>query len=95
MLVIPPIADAEIDEAIAYLNSQKTGLGLEFLDELYDLLRLIEINPRCCPWHDDRFRRGHLKRFKFNVIYEPEPDPIVIAIYHHARDEKYWRGRVQ
>ena len=48
-LIIQPEAEADLDEAYAYLEEQKAGLGFEFLASLTDVTTLIEEVPEIYP----------------------------------------------
>lgn len=92
-LLVP--AAEELDEAIAYYNTQVAGLGDAFLLEALRVFGLIRQYPR--GWHplDGEIRRCRLSRFPYGVVYMPEPDEIlVIAIAHLHRRPAYWKGRV-
>lgn len=88
-------AEREWDESIAYYESQRKGLGIE-LFSIYDLIVAIGRNPRRCGWHDAKYRRCASRRFRFVVIYDPEPTPpLILAIHHAARRPDYWRYRIK
>jgi hypothetical protein len=44
-LLISPIAKAEIIDTTKWYNKQKKGLGLEFISEIENSIRIIENKP--------------------------------------------------
>ncbi len=44
-IVIRPLAEEDLDEAIFWYNEQKEKLGEEFLFEFRDTLKVVSLNP--------------------------------------------------
>ncbi len=44
-VIIQPEAEAELDEAYAFFESQQAGLGFELLANLSETISLLEDNP--------------------------------------------------
>jgi hypothetical protein len=69
-----PEADAESRAAAQWYENQSRGLGVQFLDELFDTLRSIEQHPRRFAKSRQRttreVRRAALSRFPYLVVYE-------------------------
>lgn len=93
-LIIRPIAAAEIDEAYLWYESQRTGLGEEFLAEVNGTLDTIrEIPELYAVMHRDT-RRAMLVRFPYSLLYRlVNKQVIVVACFHGKRDPKRWQGR--
>ena len=88
-------ADAEFQEAIDYYNSQGTGLGFEFSDEVKSAVARIRNYPKAWTPLSRRTRRCQVHRFPYSRIYELRSDLIVIvAIQHHRRKPENWRKRL-
>ena len=90
------VAQAELDEAYIWYETQAHGLGDAFLAEALKAFRLIERHPQA--WHPltDGVRRCRLARFPYGVIYAPEgSDILVLAIAHAHRAPVYWRDRMR
>lgn len=90
-----PAAQLELDEAFAYLEGEKTGLGYRFTADVDDALRRIQMYP--LAWHPlgHNLRRCHLKHFRYGVIYRIRGGQAeVIAIAHDSRRLRYWRNRL-
>ena len=88
--------EAEIDgfEAALWYESERPGLGLEFLDAVREALRQIERMPLRFPVVSGDVRRALLRRFPFGVFFFVEGDSAtVIAILHLHRDPSSWERR--
>jgi toxin ParE2 len=85
ILLISQAAQRDIDQAIAFYEIQRTGLGLEFAAELDAAFKLIENFPSA--WHpmSRNSRRCRLNRFPFGVIYQAKQDQIIVIAVSHAR----------
>lgn len=75
---IRPLATIEIIEAYDWYESQQTGLGLEFLDELENFQSSLLANPLTYSYYEEPLRQGKLNRFPFVVVYELYETTIVI-----------------
>jgi toxin ParE2 len=90
------IAAAELDEAVAWYETQARGLGDAFLAEALKTFRLIERHPHAWNPLTDSIRRCRLARFPYGVIYVPQgSDILVLAIAHAHPAPVYWRDRMQ
>ncbi len=84
----------EIDEAYAWYEEQRRGLGEEFLAEVQRVLDRIEQNPEIYAPIYQTVRHDRVKRFAYTVYYRIELDRIVvIAVHHSKRDAKHWQSR--
>lgn len=82
----------EIREAAAFYESRATGLGADFLDEVDAAVDRILSFPEAWGSLGGRYRRCHLRRFPYSVIYEILPDEIVVvSVFHHSRKPRSWR----
>ncbi len=78
-ITIRPLATIEIIEAYDWYESQQTGLGLKFLDELENLQSSLIANPLTYSYYDEpSVRQGKLNRFPYVVVYEVYETTIVI-----------------
>ena len=90
------VAQQELDEAIAYFNSESPGLGDAFLLETVAAIDRIRRFPEA--WHPlgDEIRRCRLRRFPYGLIYSKDEEGILIlAIAHTHREPGYWRDRLR
>ena len=81
------IAKREMDESIAWYESQREQLGLEFGVEIQRTLLSISDNPAQFPLTRGDIRRALLRRFPCGVHYLIEDNQIiVVAIFHVKRN---------
>lgn len=87
-------ADAEFDQAVAYYEGCRLGLGLEFAEEVYAAIaRVLEFPTAWAPM-SKMTRRCLVSRFPFGVIYQVKSDAIlIVAVADLRRRPGYWRGR--
>src|ERR1700730_3114151 len=89
-------ADSELNEAIAYYNGERAGLGFEFADEIKEALERIRNYPEAWRLLSKRVRRCQVHRFPYSIIYEVRRDLlIIVAIQHHRRKPESWRTRLK
>ncbi len=100
MIVIHLLDEArdEVLQAASWYEGEKSGLGLELIQELSETLRSIEQRPDRFPMLETRGsprqRRAILSRFPYMVIYDIDGDEVfVTAFAHTARRPNYWRHR--
>lgn len=88
-------AELEVDEAIAYFDQQREGLGDRFEKDLQDTVSFIAERPlagKALMLHVRKFR---LRTFRYNVIYAVDVDEVIIvAVAHHRRRPGYWNSRL-
>lgn len=79
-------AQGEMNEAAAWYERQREGLGNEFLDDVERCLARIGVTPHAAiVWRDD-VRRRHVGRFPYHVFYRVTPSEVdVVAIAHEKR----------
>ena len=94
-----PEVEADVAEAARWYESQQSGLGAEFVEEIILVWDALAKNPllnaRRHPRKNVRWR--YPERFPYRVIYEVsevEHSVIVAAVLHAARDDKHWRKRM-
>jgi plasmid stabilization system protein ParE len=88
------VAEAEQVEAAAYYESQRTGLGSEFVEELDRTAGRILEFPNAWSPSSRNTRACQMKRFPYSMIYRNYDDEIVvIALQHHSRDPRRWEDR--
>lgn len=83
------IARTEFDEAVAWYESERPGLGLEFNMSVDALLTAITQQPTLFRQVRGPIRRAVLKRFPYTSHFLDEPSGIVVlAVYHAARNPR-------
>ncbi len=94
-VVFRRIARNEYDEAVAWYEGERAGLGLEFKDAVDAALTTIANTPLVFRRVRGRIRRAVVKRFPYTIHFIDEPQRIVVlAVYHAARDphQLLWRS---
>ncbi|MEW6448796.1 MAG: type II toxin-antitoxin system RelE/ParE family toxin [Bacillota bacterium] len=87
-------ARTDVAQAAHWYEAQRSGLGIEFLNELDRLLARVAENPLQFPEIEVGVRRGLLRRFPFGVYFLTRADRIeVIAVLHLHRKPGIWKGR--
>ncbi|MCB9760182.1 MAG: type II toxin-antitoxin system RelE/ParE family toxin [Alphaproteobacteria bacterium] len=94
-LAFKPEALDELEEAAAWYEARRPGLGMEFLAEIERLNRLIRDHPEACPiWRVGYpYRRAVARRFPYVLFYLVEDRVVVMAVAHARREPGYWLGR--
>jgi plasmid stabilization system protein ParE len=88
------IAQQEVDDAFRWFEERTEGKGLEFLDELDRVVRLIRTFPFAALEIEPEIRRSLLPRFPYAVVYGVEDQTlVVIAVAHTHREPRYWIDR--
>ena len=90
------LAQQEVDEAVAWFGERADGKGVDFLDELDRIVRLVKTYPFAAPQIDLEIRRRLFARFPYSLIYGIDHNTIVvIAVAHSRRAPHYWVDRLQ
>jgi plasmid stabilization system protein ParE len=93
-LVFPAEVKGEVDDACAWYERQREGLGEEFLAEVEEVLNRVQQNPEAHAVIYRGVRRALVRRFSYAVYYRLDPTRIeVIAVQHSKRDPTRWRSR--
>ncbi len=88
-------AQSEVDDAVAWYDSQSRGLGTQFLDDVDRTIRRITAYPLSSVEIDQGIRRCLLSRFPYGVIYGIDSGTvIVVAVAHLHREPRYWIDRL-
>jgi len=89
-----PDAETDVADAAAWYESQKAGLGAEFLDEILNTCSGIAENPELYPLIHRKTRRAVIHKFPFVIYYRVENRLIsIIAVMHGSRDPNKWKNR--
>ena len=88
-------AEAEVDEAIEYFDSQRDGLGDRFEEDLRSTVVALTARPLTGRVISGRVRKFRLRTFRYNVIYVIDDDvAVIVAVAHHRRRPGYWQTRL-
>lgn len=89
-LIIKPRAILMTKEAYDWYETQKPGLGEEFLDELDTVYYKLESHPAYFGKVKKNFRQAALKRFPFVIVYEIiRTEVVVFAVFHTRKNPKF------
>ncbi|MGQ0658772.1 MAG: type II toxin-antitoxin system RelE/ParE family toxin [Chromatiales bacterium] len=81
---------------IIYYSEAEAGLGARFAAAVEEAAARALAYPRSGSPFGSNTRRVLVNGFPFSLIYQPEPEGIVIfAVAHHARRPYYWQSRVR
>ncbi len=88
-LLVTSFAREDLNDAMTWYESQKEGLGIDFLLEFYDLCNFVEINPQINQIVYSSYRRFRMKRFPYLVYYavdERTSDKrmVIVAVFHSS-----------
>ena len=92
--IVRPRAERDIQSAYDWYESQRRGLGEEFLTAVRERLGAIRDFPEAHPLLYRDIRRAVVSRFPYLIFYIVRPGRVaVLAILHHARDPAVWPRR--
>ena len=100
-LPIHPAALIDLDEAMAYYEEERAGLGLELLDAIAETVAFAAEVPaggerRGSELDPYETRRFLVKRFPYLVYVARIGDRRqIVAIAHASRRPGYWRDRLK
>ena len=88
------LAEAELNDAIGYYETEQIGLGAAFLAEIRRSTAAIVEFPEASPIVRGTVRRRLCGRFPYALLYEQHVDEIrVLAVMHLKRRPNYWINR--
>jgi plasmid stabilization system protein ParE len=97
---LDPRAADELDQAAAWYERQRVGLGRDLVLAVGAAVRALARSPRAGAPVDRvdptiDVRRVRVRRFPYQVVYVMHAeDIVVIAVAHDRRRQGYWAGRV-
>ena len=76
-------AKTDLGSAFQWYETKQEGLGLRFLTELENSIKILEKEPHIFQIRANSLRYCHLNRFPYVLVYEIENQDIVIyAVFH-------------
>ena len=89
------VAEAELDEAIAYYEDKESGLGLRFFSEVMSSVDRIVAYPRAWPGISENCQRCRTKVFPYGIVFQKRDEEIlIVAIAALHREPNYWKNRL-
>lgn len=93
-LLLESEAKADLTEAFDWYESQRRGLGSEYLAEVASVLEDIERSPEAYAIVQGQTRRALVHRFPYAVFYVVDPELVAVtAVMHGRRDPRRWQER--
>ncbi len=90
-----PEAKDDLRQAYRWYENREPGLGEELLCCIEECELTIRQYPQLYPIATGKFRRAFIRRFPYEVIYEPTDDTLTIyAVFHCSQDPRKWRSRL-
>jgi len=84
-------AKQELEDAVAFYQTEQIGLGNAFKNEIKSSLKRISEHPEAWSIELNEVRKALLHRFPYKILYSIEKDCILIlAIAHQHRKPDYW-----
>ncbi len=88
-------AARDVDEAYAWYESRRVGLGEDFLGCVDACIEAICRMPEIHEKVYENYRRALVRRFPYAVYYEYVADAVTVyCVFHTARDPEKWRARL-
>ena len=89
-----PDAADEFNQAIAYYEECKKGLGYEFAVEVHSAIERALAYPKAWQVLEGDIRRLLVYRFPYGVLYAEEANELfIIAVMNLHKKPGYWKKR--
>jgi plasmid stabilization system protein ParE len=93
-IVFRAAAQAEFERDAVWYESQRSGLGDDFVAEVQKVLDAIANQPVRYPLIFGDVREAPVHRFPYAVYYRAKTKHVVVlAVFHCSRDPSTWQGR--
>ena len=87
-------AEADVEEAFQWYDSQRPGLGAAFRHALDIVVMAVVSNPEAYAVIHRQTRRALLPKFPYGLFYRVLDETIVVvACIHAKRHPRAWRTR--
>ena len=94
-LIIAYEAEQDIAQAYAWYESQRVGLGEDFLGRVDSCIRIVLRNPEMYAFVHENYRRALVRHFPYAVVYEYANEAVTVyCVFHTSRDPNKWRQRL-
>lgn len=91
-------AEKDIEEAIAWYEEQRAGLGIEFFVELLSVTEQISLHPMRFPSEYAPHRKALMTRFPYAIHFGVNTNAgevAVLAVWHTKRNPKVLKKRLK
>lgn len=94
-LIVSPEAREDLDEAYAWYEERRVGLGEDFLGSVDACIEAIRRTPEMHAVVHENYRRALVRRFPYAIFYESVNNTVTVyCVFHTARDPRKWRRRL-
>jgi plasmid stabilization system protein ParE len=94
-LVLAEEAEKDLEEAYAWYEGRRVGLGEESLSSVDACIQAICRMPQAHAVIFENFRRALVRRFPYAVFYEYTDETVAVyCVMHTALDPNKWRKRL-
>jgi toxin ParE1/3/4 len=88
------LAEFELNDAAAFLENEKEGLGVRFLIAVEAAVAQLQKHPQASPIIEQDVRSKPVRRFPYTIMFSIKPGQIrILALANQKRRPFYWRGR--
>ncbi|MGH8500836.1 MAG: type II toxin-antitoxin system RelE/ParE family toxin [Methylococcales bacterium] len=86
-----PLTVSDVNNAIAYYNRQRPGLGDEFRSEVYAAIARARRNPSQYVIVENDIRRCFVHRFPYSVLFRliNKETIRILVVRHHRRRSSF------
>ena len=84
-VIIRPAAEADLLEARRWYDTQRPGLGDDFVEVIGQAVGLLEERAERFPIYYRGFRRVMLRRFPYKMFYRIEAEQVIVFRVLHAK----------
>ena len=89
-----PEAEIEFNKSIDYYEEIESGLGYDFVLEVYSTIKRSVEFPDAWTVLEGEIRRSLVKRFPYGILYSKEQKGIfIVAVMNLHRQPEYWKHR--
>jgi len=90
------LARDEYNDAVAYYDLMRPGLGLEFKTEVRLAVDRMKHFPLAWPLERGEVRKCLVHRFPYKLLYAVEAERLlIVAVAHQHRQPDYWADRMR
>ena len=94
-IVFRRAAKIEFEDASAWYDEKRLGLGEEFIVEIEQAIAMAASAPQRYPVVFGDVRRTVARRFPFSIYFRVRNDALVVlAVFHGRRNPAVWQRRV-
>lgn len=78
-IVLAETAIVQLEAHTKFYEEKRSGLGLEFEDEIFETITYIQSNPNLFPLKFETFHEAVVSRFPFVIVYEVIGKTVLVA----------------